>query len=279
MVVIGSAALVASLSLLGQLVWPLPAVGAGPPEPVSPGAPPGGVPRPGGSTSEEPVVVDAPGGRLAGAVVRPVAGGDGTALVLVAGGGPVRHSALLPLARALAAHGPVVLVHDKRTAGYGALERDYPALGRDALAALRTLRGLPGVDPARAGLAGISEGGWVVPAAAAAPGRDGPAFAVLLAGPVVTPGEQVQTPAHRPRGRRTRPGQLRPTPPRPSSCRHRRPHRPHRPHRPPSPGTAVPTEPALSGPARTASSAHWSSTAPPHPEDGDRQTRRPGGHT
>lgn len=191
-IAVATIALLGLLSLLGHLLWPLelpgPAV-AGPPlpapTPLSP-EPDRGLP-----TRVESVVVDAPGGQLAGMVVEPVASEPGrTAVVLVAGGGPARAADLVGPAQALAAQGLTVLAYDKRTVGYNALQHDYAALAQDALAALALVRARPGVD--RTGLLGISEGGWVLPIAAdPAAGAAGPDFVVLVSAAGVSPGEQV----------------------------------------------------------------------------------------
>ena len=63
--------------------------------------------------------------------------------------------------------GDLTLVYDKRAAGCTQTHRGYSQLADDALAAAALLRTRPEVDPAKVGLRGISEGGWVVPMAAA----------------------------------------------------------------------------------------------------------------
>jgi dienelactone hydrolase len=62
--------------------------------------------------------------------------------------------------------GVTTLVYDRRTVGYSKNQRDYGLLADDLLAAVETLRGRPEVDPARVGVWGVSEGGWVAPLAA-----------------------------------------------------------------------------------------------------------------
>ena len=71
---------------------------------------------------------------------------------------------------ALADAGLVVLLTDKR--GCGASEGDwldagFEDLASDALAGVEYLVDVPGVDPSRIGLVGLSQGGWVAPLAAA----------------------------------------------------------------------------------------------------------------
>lgn len=92
----------------------------------------------------------------------------GPAMVLVHGGGAGPREWLRQEAEAFARAGIITLIYDKRTKGYSLTQRSYGLLAEDALAAVRLLRAWPGVDPARVGLWGVSEGGWVAPLAAAA---------------------------------------------------------------------------------------------------------------
>ena len=116
----------------------------------------------------------------------PRAGAD-VGVVLVSGAGPADRLALLPLAERIAASGIAVLTYDKRSDGYSMLHRDYEQLADDVLRAADALRRTPGV--ARVGALGISEGGWVVSAAAAR--FDTPLnFVILASAPIVSPLEQ-----------------------------------------------------------------------------------------
>ncbi|HUR02094.1 MAG TPA: prolyl oligopeptidase family serine peptidase [Nonomuraea sp.] len=65
-----------------------------------------------------------------------------------------------------ARRGLSVLIYDKRSEGYSLFNRSYSQLADDALGAVAALRTQPGIDPAKVGLWGLSEGGWVVPIAA-----------------------------------------------------------------------------------------------------------------
>ncbi|WP_448808925.1 alpha/beta hydrolase family protein [Agromyces bauzanensis] len=112
------------------------------------------------------------------------------AVVIVAGSGVRPRSDYLAEARAFAASGVVTLIYDKRTVGYSLTERSYEQLGDDAVAALRVLRDRADVDPARIGLWGHSEGGWVVPTAAASHSEVG---FVILAGASARPPAEVQS--------------------------------------------------------------------------------------
>ncbi|MER7208339.1 prolyl oligopeptidase family serine peptidase [Streptosporangium sp. NPDC000239] len=106
------------------------------------------------------------GQRLGGRIFQPAqAEGKLPGLVLVHGSGDGNGwEDLRAEAEAFAAQGMVVLAPDKRSAGYSKTERDYGQLADDALAALTVLRKQPSVG--RAGLWGVSEGGWVAPIAA-----------------------------------------------------------------------------------------------------------------
>lgn len=86
-------------------------------------------------------------------------------IVLVHGSGNAVRAQLTQEAEAFARAGIVTLIHDKRT-DYSRSHRDYSDLANDALAGVQVLRGLPDVDPAKVGLWGLSEGGWVAPLAA-----------------------------------------------------------------------------------------------------------------
>ncbi|WP_436499075.1 alpha/beta hydrolase family protein [Actinokineospora sp. HUAS TT18] len=86
-------------------------------------------------------------------------------VVMVAGAGAVSRDAYRAEAEAFARAGIVVLVYDKR-AGYSRATSQFADLADDAIAGLRALRAQPEVDPARVGLWGHSQGGWVAPLAA-----------------------------------------------------------------------------------------------------------------
>ena len=110
------------------------------------------------------------------------------AMVLVHGGGAGPRAWLRQEAETFARAGMVTLIYDKRTDGYSLVERSYDQLALDALAAHEVLRGQAGVDPARVGLWGVSEGGWVAPLAATR--SDRVAFVVTVGASGVAPARQ-----------------------------------------------------------------------------------------
>ena len=125
---------------------------------------------------------------LDGTVVAPRETGRYPAVVFVHGAGRGSRSALIDQAKYLASVGVVALVYDKRTVGYSFANRDFDLLAEDALAAVQVLRERADVDPDRVGLWGVSEGGWVVPIAAAR--SSDVAFAILVSAPNVSPQSQ-----------------------------------------------------------------------------------------
>jgi pimeloyl-ACP methyl ester carboxylesterase len=140
------------------------------------------------------VTIEHPRGHVLAATVT-VPDGDGPfpGAVLISGSGAqdrdetiLGHKQFLVIADYLTRHGIAVLRYDDRGTGgstgsfAGATTAD---LATDAVAALKFLKKVERVDPARVGLIGHSEGGIIAPMVASA--DDGVAFIVLLAGPGV----------------------------------------------------------------------------------------------
>ena len=138
-----------------------------------------------------------PGITLAGRLVLPPTPGRYPAVVIVHGAGAVGRKNFLfdLLSSALALRGIATLTYDKRGVGDSggsyvsrgnASQQNLERLARDALAGVRYLQGRPEIDPARIGMQGNSQAGWIIPLAAA----ESPdvAFMILWSGPGVTRG-------------------------------------------------------------------------------------------
>lgn len=132
---------------------------------------------------------------LAGLWFTPLGEGPHPAAVILRGSGESRRES--PWARLfvdlLLERGVAVLLPDKR--GSGASDGDWRTatfedLAADALAAVRHVRSLPGVDPDRVGLVGLSQGGRVAPVAAAR--SEDVAFVVDVVGSAVPFAEQIR---------------------------------------------------------------------------------------
>jgi len=116
-------------------------------------------------------------------------------VVMVHGSGPRTRDEFDVFTAYFALHGIAVLADDKR--GVGQSGGNYPGdaasttaidlLASDAQAEVRFLAARPHLDPARIGLFGDSQAGWIVPLAASREPRVH--FAVLNSGPTVTVGE------------------------------------------------------------------------------------------
>ena len=102
---------------------------------------------------------------LHGTVVAPPGRNALPGIVMVHGSGEHSRNDYRAEAEAFARQGIATLIYDKRTEGYSKFTRSYSTLADDALAAVRALRARPEVDPARVGVWGLSEGGWVAPLA------------------------------------------------------------------------------------------------------------------
>jgi pimeloyl-ACP methyl ester carboxylesterase len=138
------------------------------------------------------------GDELAGTVTLPL---DSTAkapypaIVLVHGSGRTLRQNLERFTYFLAGEGFAVLAYDKRGVGesggsYGeaASEDRLLLLAGDAAAGVDYLRRRPDINADKIGLMGISQAGWIIPAAAVQ--SEHVAFMVNLSGPVVTVGQE-----------------------------------------------------------------------------------------
>lgn len=135
---------------------------------------------------------------LAGTLTLPKGSGPQPGVVLISGTGPqdrnaeaARHKPFLVLADHLTRHGIAVLRYDKR--GVAESEGSYMSasfenLARDVAAALRFLKERPEIGEGKAGLLGLSEGGYLAPMVSERFERA--SFLVLLAAPSV-PGREL----------------------------------------------------------------------------------------
>lgn len=125
--------------------------------------------------------------------------GDGPfpAVVIVHGSAPFKRGFYSQWADSLVNRGVAVLVPDKRGVGGSGGEfetknnaaRSYlKLLASDIVSGVKYLHARPEIDPAKIGLVGISQGGWVGPLAASQDSSI--AFLVLLSGPATSTGEE-----------------------------------------------------------------------------------------
>jgi pimeloyl-ACP methyl ester carboxylesterase len=134
------------------------------------------------------------GNTLSGVLVLPTTPGPHPAVAFVHGSGALgRNDWTLhpPLREHLARHGIASLCWDKP--GVGASDGDWTRQSfhdraREALDAVRFLRGRADIDPEHIGLWGISQGGWVCPLAASR--SPDVAFLILVSAPAGTIAEQ-----------------------------------------------------------------------------------------
>lgn len=122
------------------------------------------------------------------------------AIVLAHGSGLITRTEQRWLADRFLAMGLAVLIYDKR--GVGESTGTYVNVGTarsieifglladDALAGVHAIRDRPDIDPRRIGLGGASQAGWITPLAASR--SSAVSFVVILSGPAVTVGEEME---------------------------------------------------------------------------------------
>ena len=128
---------------------------------------------------------------LSGSLLVPNGAGPHPAVAVVHGAEYGTRETYRLMASHLARRGVATLIYDKRGTGESAGDfatATFDDLASDALAAVTLLRGHAQIDPARVGLAGMSQGGWVI-AEAANRSRD-VAFLIALSASGFTPAEQ-----------------------------------------------------------------------------------------
>jgi pimeloyl-ACP methyl ester carboxylesterase len=140
---------------------------------------------------EEEVVFRSGTVTLAGTLLHAGAIHPRGAVVLVHGSGPGPREGLLPLAKHLATSGLAALIYDKRGSGGSEgswTDASLDDLAGDVLAATTYLRGRPELEGSRIGAFGVSQGGWVIPRAAAQ--RPGSVqFVVVVTGGALRPAD------------------------------------------------------------------------------------------
>jgi uncharacterized protein len=146
-------------------------------------------------TPRAQIVCATEGYTLAGTLYSPAGDGPFPTIVVVhsASAGRQDSPAYLYLVQVMTAIGVAVYVYDRRDVGMPAqtwVHPGYMALGRDVLAVVRMLTTRAEVDAARIGLWGISQGGWVAPAACVQ-GPDEIAFMILVSSSGVDPAAQM----------------------------------------------------------------------------------------
>lgn len=146
--------------------------------------------------SAQPLTFTSEGHRLSGTLHLPPHHAPAPTIVVLHGAGHGRrdYPLYLHLARAMNEIGVAVFVYDRRNEDVPPSQRIHPgymALGRDAIAAAHMLREHKAVDGSKIGLWGISQGGWIAPAAFA----QSPAtfsFMVLVSSCGVGPDKQME---------------------------------------------------------------------------------------
>ncbi len=138
----------------------------------------------------EPIVFQSGDVRIAGTLFLPHRHGRYPAVVELHGSGPETRKEFYYQAKLFARHGIAALTLDKRGSGESTGDpwAPYAAYAADAVAGARRLAAHPEVDPARIGLYGPSEGGWVVVIAAQ---ELRAAFLIVSSATPLTPAEQV----------------------------------------------------------------------------------------
>ncbi|MBK9055098.1 MAG: alpha/beta hydrolase [Chloroflexi bacterium] len=147
--------------------------------------------------SEEEVTFTNGDVTLAGTLLIPEGPGPHPAAVMIHGSDPARRTSGFYRAWAdwLVHQGLAVLLYDKRGVGDStghyaefASDTNLDNLAGDALAGVQMLKTRPEIDPARIGIQGPSQAGWVGPRAAAQ--SPDVAFMVMLVGPTVSPSQE-----------------------------------------------------------------------------------------
>lgn len=138
---------------------------------------------------EEAVSFDGDEAVLAGTLLLPEGEGPHPAVVIVHGAEFGTRDVYRLLGTHFARRGVATLIYDKRGTGVSSgsfSEANFDDLTGDALAAVGLLKDHPAIDPDRIGLAGFSQGGWII--AMAAEQSDDVAFLVAVSSSGLSPG-------------------------------------------------------------------------------------------
>ncbi|HUE88053.1 MAG TPA: prolyl oligopeptidase family serine peptidase [Vicinamibacterales bacterium] len=127
---------------------------------------------------------------LHGTLMLPTVRTPSPAIVFLHGSGPHPRAGFRPYAEEFARLGVASLFFDKRGSGESGgswITASLDDLAGDALAAVKYLKGEPGIDADRLGFWGISQAGWVAPLAASR--SEDVAFMILISGGGASPRE------------------------------------------------------------------------------------------
>ena len=136
----------------------------------------------------------AQGPELSGLLFTPEGVGPFPAAAIIHGSGPSHRDSYwyLTLSRYLSKSGIAVLLPDKRGSEKSKGDwrtSSFEDLATDTTAAVQYLMGIPSVDPARIGVVGLSQGGWIAPVAAVK--SQDISYVVNMVGPAVKTYEQL----------------------------------------------------------------------------------------
>lgn len=146
---------------------------------------------------QQPYTFSSMGVELKGTLWLPGTAGSYPAVICLHGSGKIDRNGfyIKGFAEYFSKRGIAVLAFDKR--GVGESGGEYPGsyggsmvqYAADAIAALHTLNKLPEIDGRQIGLFGVSQGGYIIPLAAAMDKKN-VAFTIIVSGPIVSIGKE-----------------------------------------------------------------------------------------